>query len=92
MSEQHICPKCQSPEASWIGFSCPTQAKCAKCNHRYSYGPGIRVLGLAEGIALRPQLYQQHLCSKCFKYKLDTSHIKELSEEDVNMLCTCKKD
>ena len=90
---EHICPKCQSQEVSWIGYFCPAQATCAKCNTHYTFGTGIRFLGLSDGIKARPSLYQQFLCPICKKYDIPKQNLPThdaLTPEDKQMICTCK--
>lgn len=88
---KHICPNCKSGEVSAVYYSCPPQTDCAKCNTHYEYGQGIRIIGLAEGIKLRPQMYKEYVCKTCGKYT-GPYKMEELSEEDKLMLCICKKD
>jgi len=92
MSTKTICPNCKCEETSWIGYYCPAQAICSKCNTKYEFGFGIRLLGLAEGIKRRPQMYEKSLCKKCNKYKIEIKNIEELSEEDKQLLCTCERN
>jgi len=89
MSE-HICPQCKCEEASAVYYSCPAQADCKNCGHRYEFGEGIRIIGLAEGMKLRPQMYEGYICEQCGKYCGPIRDFEELCDEDKEAVCTCK--
>jgi len=86
----HVCPQCCCSEVSWIGYSCPAQATCAKCGTRYEFGGGIKLMGFREGIERRPQLYENLRCDTCGKYRLGVySKLEDLTDKDKEILCVC---
>lgn len=86
---EHICPICKCEEVTAIYYSCPAQADCKNCGHRYEFGAGIRILGLAEGMKKRPQLYEGYICEQCGGYIGPIDNMDALSEEDLKVLCRC---